>query len=63
MIIIDMKKAYISIEWPFLRSKLIELESPHVFLECIVAYITIVSYNIMANGIPTDPFIARKGLR
>ncbi|XP_056688153.1 uncharacterized protein [Spinacia oleracea] len=59
----DLRKAYDSIEWPFLRSVMIELGFPECFVGWIMSCITTVSYSILINGTPTYPFKEKKGLR
>lgn len=63
MIKIDLRKAYDSIEWPFLATMLEELGFPRLLSNWIMACVTSVSYSVLINGIPSDPFPAKKGLR
>ncbi|XP_021714658.1 uncharacterized protein LOC110682631 [Chenopodium quinoa] len=63
MIKVDLKKAYDSIEWSFLRSVMCELGFPTVFINWIMECISSISFSILINGSPTAPFKAKKGLR
>lgn len=63
MIKIDLKKAFNSIEWPFLRSMLLNTGLPEVFVSWIMACVTSVSYSLVINGKPDAPFTTKKGLR
>ncbi|XP_010687394.1 uncharacterized protein LOC104901504 [Beta vulgaris subsp. vulgaris] len=60
---VDLKKAYDSIEWTFLKSMMLELGFPQPFVSWVMACVTSVSYSIMLNGKPGKPFYAKKGLR
>ncbi|XP_048501512.1 uncharacterized protein LOC125497854 [Beta vulgaris subsp. vulgaris] len=60
---VDIKKAYDSVEWVFLKSMLKELGFPERFTHWIMAYVKSVSYSILLNGIPAKPFDAMNGLR
>lgn len=63
MLKIDLMKAYDSVEWPFLRVVLLELGFPLAFVDWVMECICSVSYSILLNGMPCDPFPAKKGLR
>lgn len=60
---VDLIKAYDSIEWCFLQTVLQELGFPDLFVPWIIACISTVSYSILINGLPSEPFQAKKGLR
>ncbi|XP_056691739.1 uncharacterized protein [Spinacia oleracea] len=49
MIKVDLKKAYDSIEWPFLESMLVELGFPAIFVKWIMQCLGSVSYSILVN--------------
>nr|XP_009588271.1 uncharacterized protein LOC104085855 [Nicotiana tomentosiformis] len=57
------KKAYDSLEWPFLGQALNALAFPYQFVQWIMTCMQSVTYTIMLNGSSTQPFEARKGLR
>lgn len=59
MIKVDLRKAYDSLEWPFLHAKLHYLGFPLKFVDWIMACVTSVSYSILINGKPTPPFPAK----
>ncbi|XP_056688014.1 uncharacterized protein [Spinacia oleracea] len=60
MIKVDLKKAYDSIEWPFLKQMLQELGFPGKFVHWIMQCLYSVSYSILLNGAPTSPIHAKK---
>lgn len=49
MMKVDLKKAYDSIEWPFLKTMLSELGFPERFTEWIMQCLSTVSYSILVN--------------
>ncbi|XP_010691902.1 uncharacterized protein LOC104905150 [Beta vulgaris subsp. vulgaris] len=62
MVKIDLKKAYDSVEWPFLQVMLLEIGFPQQFINWIMMCVTSVNYTILINGVPSPPFSAKKGL-
>ncbi|XP_056685776.1 uncharacterized protein [Spinacia oleracea] len=63
MIKVDLKKAYDSLEWPFLKSMMHELGFPDMFIRWVMECLGTISYSILVNGFPTLPIPAKKGLR
>ncbi|KAF3645514.1 hypothetical protein FXO38_19607 [Capsicum annuum] len=63
MLKIDMKKAYDSVEWGYLRQVLELLQFPQKFVEWIYQCISTVLYSILLNGCPSVPFPTKKRLR
>lgn len=63
MIKIDLRKAYDSLEWPFLKTLLQELGFPSKFVGWIMECLSSISYSIMLNGYLTVLIQAKKGLR
>ncbi|XP_056685808.1 uncharacterized protein [Spinacia oleracea] len=63
MIKVDLKKAYDSLEWPFLKAMMHELGFPDIFITWVMECLGTVSYSILVNGFPTLPIPAKKGLR
>lgn len=63
MIKIDLKKAYDSVEWPFMEFMLSELGFPARFTQWVMTCITTISYSVLVNGKLIPPFKAGKGLR
>lgn len=53
MIKIDLRKAYDSLEWPFLKTMLQELGFPSIFVGWIMECLSTVSYSLLVNGYPT----------
>ncbi|XP_070012937.1 secreted RxLR effector protein 78-like [Nicotiana sylvestris] len=60
---IDMQNSYDSVEWRYIEQVLRALNFPEIFVRWIVVCISIVTYSVLRNGRPTDPFEAKKGLR
>ncbi|XP_021849287.2 uncharacterized protein [Spinacia oleracea] len=60
MIKVDLRKAYDSLEWPFLTSMLAELGFPNVFIQWIMQCLETVSYSILVNGYPSKPIPEKK---
>ncbi|XP_060200597.1 uncharacterized protein LOC132628856 [Lycium barbarum] len=63
MLKIDMKKAYDSVEWPFLEQILISLNFPDQFVKWIMVCVSTVNYAIVINGKLSQTFPVKKGLR
>ncbi|XP_048503093.1 secreted RxLR effector protein 78-like [Beta vulgaris subsp. vulgaris] len=63
MMKVDLKKAYDSIEWPFLQMMMNKLGFPSRFINWVMACVSSVSFSILINGAPCKPFKAKKGLR
>ncbi|XP_021747410.1 uncharacterized protein LOC110713262 [Chenopodium quinoa] len=53
---IDLKKAYDSLEWSFLRAVMEEMSFPKHFIDWVMGCITSVSFSILLNGFPSVPF-------
>lgn len=60
---VDIRKAYDSMEWPFLKMILMEFGLPMGFVNLIMECVTTVSYSLILNGGLTEKFQAKKGLR
>ncbi|XP_057958496.1 uncharacterized protein LOC131151259 [Malania oleifera] len=60
---IDLKKAYDSVAWPFLKEMLIHLRFPAEMISWIMEYVTTTSYSISLNGRFFGFFKGSKGLR
>ncbi len=63
MVKVDIRKAYDSLEWSFLKTIMEEIGFPGQFVHWIMACLSTVSFSILRNGFPTKPFAAAKGLR
>lgn len=50
MIKVDLKKAYDSIEWSYLKDVMKELGFPETFVQWVFACVSTVSYSILING-------------
>lgn len=60
---VDIRKAYDSVKWPFLRIVLLEFGLPTQLVILIMEYVTTVQYTLLINGGLTTVFPAKKGLR
>ncbi|XP_019233906.1 PREDICTED: uncharacterized protein LOC109214447 [Nicotiana attenuata] len=60
---VDIRKAYDTVEWDFLRMVLLEFGIPVQFVKLIMECVSTVSYSIIFNGGLTPKFQAKKGLR
>ncbi|XP_019262090.1 PREDICTED: uncharacterized protein LOC109239938 [Nicotiana attenuata] len=63
MLKIDMRKAYDSLEYPYLQQILRLIGFPEIFVAWIMECITTVTYSIIINGKPLQLFAVRKELR
>lgn len=60
---IDIRKAYDTISWEFLRAVLTEIRMPRRFVDWILECVTTASYSIKINGDLVGFFKGRRGLR
>ena len=60
---LDLNKAYDRVSWGFLRLILIQIGFPYKVMKWIMGCVTLMSYVVLVNGIPTDFFHAKKGLQ
>ncbi|XP_057982221.1 uncharacterized mitochondrial protein AtMg01250-like [Malania oleifera] len=60
---IDLKKAYDSISWSFLRDKMVNLNFPDQMIVWVMECVTTTSFSISLNGRLNGFFKGRKGLR
>lgn len=64
MLKVDLRNAYDTLEWTFLKKKLlIDMGFPAKFVQWIMEYISMVSYFLLINGGLTKPFRAKRGIR
>ncbi|XP_060210363.1 uncharacterized protein LOC132637268 [Lycium barbarum] len=63
MIKVDIRKAYDSMEWSFLRMLMLGLGIPTKMVNLIMQCVTTVSYTLLINGGTTTKFQAKRGLR
>ena len=59
---LDIAKAYDSLEWDFIESTLKAMGFPNNIIHVIMHCIRSVSFSILLNGQPTDPFYPNRGL-
>lgn len=60
---LDMSKAYDMIEWQFLRKAMLKLGFATRWVQLIVRCVETVSYEILLNGAPQEPFKPTRGIR
>lgn len=60
---LDMSKTYDRIEWCFLENVMLKLgfDRKKKRVAMVMSYITLVSYRILLDGVPTSPFCASIG--
>lgn len=63
MMKIDIRKTYDSVEWSYLEQVMRELGFLEKFTQWIVCCVTTISYSIVVNGNPSQPFKAAKWLK
>ncbi|MCH90195.1 retrotransposon protein putative unclassified, partial [Trifolium medium] len=59
----DMAKAYDRVEWDFLRATLESMGFPLKMINTILKCVSTVSFSILINGVPSNPFSPQRGLR
>lgn len=60
---VDIRKAYDSVEWGFLKMLLLEFGFPAKFVQLLMECVSTVSYSLLINEGLTPRFQAKKGLR
>lgn len=60
---VDLRKAYDTLEWIFLKQMLLDLGFPFKFVQWIMTCVTTVSYSLVLNGGLTKPFKGKRGIR
>lgn len=63
MVMVDLRKAYDTIDWDFLREVLLGLGFPTVFVGWILECVSTTSFSISINGTITGLFKGKRGLR
>jgi hypothetical protein len=59
----DMAKAYDRVEWDFLRATLESMGFPQNMIDTIMRCVTSVTFSILINGVPSQSFYPKRGLR
>lgn len=60
---VDIRKAYDSLNWDFVRQVLLEFGIPQKIVNMIMTCVSTVNYSIVLNGGLTPRFQAKRGLR
>lgn len=59
----DLRKAYDTLNWDFLKDMMYALNFPNRFIKIIMACVTSTQHSLVINGSPLDPFKANQGVR
>lgn len=59
----DLRKAYDTMDWNFIRDMLVALQFPPHFTNIVMISISSIKYSLLLNGCPMEAFAARRGLR
>lgn len=57
---LDMNKAYDQVEWTFVKGIMEKLGFADIFVELVMHCITLVTYSLLFNGLPTSKFTPRR---
>ena len=60
---IDLRKAYETLEWAFIKDMLISLNFPTHFINIVMTCISTAQFSLILNGSPTPLFKAKRGIR
>lgn len=60
---VDLRKAYDSVEFSFIKDVMMGLGFPEVFVQMMMTCITYAQFAIIINGVPHGYFRGRRGLR
>lgn len=60
---VDLRKAFDSVDWRFLKDVLLKLKFPLQFVEWVMTCVTTTSYSLSINGVMQGLFQGEKGLR
>jgi hypothetical protein len=60
---LDMAKAYDNLEWSFINNTLTIMGFPHKLINSIMQCIQTVTFSILINGNPSDPFTPQRSIR
>lgn len=59
----DLRKAYDTLNWEFLKDMMVALNFPHRFIKIVMSCVTSTQYSLVINGSPMDTFKAKRGVR
>lgn len=60
---LDMSKAYDRVDWLFLESVMLKLGFCRTWVNLVMSCVQTISYAVIINGKPSDPFVPERGLR
>lgn len=63
LLMVDLRKAYDSVSWDFLRHLLLQVGFPPIFVGWVMACVTSTSFSIAINGEKHGFFVRKRGLR
>ena len=59
----DLRKAYDTLNWGFLKDMMVALNFPLQFVKTIMSCVTSTQYSLILNGAPLETFSAKRGVR
>lgn len=63
LIKVDLRKAYDTMDWCFIKDMLVALGFPYHFVQIVFTCISSASFSLVVNGIQLPPQEAKRGLR
>ena len=63
MVKLDIAKAFVRVEWPFLSTIMLRLGFSSQWVELVMRYVKFVSFSFLVNGVPQEHVIPNRGLR
>ena len=60
---LDLEKAYVKLEWSFIKEMLIRINLPQGIIKLIMRYVSSVTISILVNGASLEQIIPLRGIR
>lgn len=60
---LDLEKAYVKLEWSFIKEMLIRINLPQGIIKLIMRYVSLVTTSILVNGASLEQIIPLRGIR